>query len=692
MDGTEDILLVGAASDPYRMQALREAVSLTNEFDAIDVFDAAVASPTVGQLAAYDVVVVFADAPFHERYATGDALAIFAEAGGGLVLAGGSFTTGTGLDGLLRTRSMLPITAGTPAGAGPLSLVPLPGAAWERNPHVDGHEVLYGVNVLGSDAGVRIPDALPAPGAERIADWSDGSLAIAVLDPPAPLGRVVGLNLELAPWLAGLDGWEGDGGRLVVQAALWTLHYTFTGDRNTTYWQDLNCNGIDVHDESPIVYEDVGCRLYIDELTGEPYPTADWFYDWYRFACEYPTFMADTTFGETLDFDVRYDGRGDGFSAGSIELTDPGDLFPATIYTMYCDNCVDVYNHDQRDRDWDGYGDLCDFCPWHNPLPNDHPLDDEDSDEIGDHCDNCQTHENPDQADGDGDGLGDACDPCPALPILDIGDEDADGLGDLCDICPEVADVYQLDGDEDGIGDACDVCPLLWDPEQEDFDNDGLGDLCDNCPMDGDPSQADADEDGHGDVCDTCPGQANVSNGDSDGDGLGNECDNCPRVGNGVQIDADRDGAGDDCDVCLGLFDPDQGDGDADERGDRCDVCPDVPDPRQLDRDDDGIGDLCDPCPELADWTVDSDRDGIGDLCDDCPYAADPEQGDTDGDGRGDACDELAIRGGGRACDTSGSGAAWIAGLLLIRRGGPSGRRAPPRRPASADPRPPPTP
>jgi hypothetical protein len=64
------------------------------------------------------------------------------------------------------------------------------------------------------------------------------------------------------------------------------------------------------------------------------------------------------------------------------------------------DNCPDVANSDQADRDANGIGDACDETPC---------LDDSDNDKICNEKDNCPDVANPDQADSDGDGIGDAC-------------------------------------------------------------------------------------------------------------------------------------------------------------------------------------------------------------------------------------------------------------------------------------------
>lgn len=66
------------------------------------------------------------------------------------------------------------------------------------------------------------------------------------------------------------------------------------------------------------------------------------------------------------------------------------------------DNCRNVANPGQENRDGDQYGDACDSCP-------DDPLNDADGDGICGNVDNCPTVANPDQADSNGNGIGDAC-------------------------------------------------------------------------------------------------------------------------------------------------------------------------------------------------------------------------------------------------------------------------------------------
>ena len=354
------------------------------------------------------------------------------------------------------------------------------------------------------------------------------------------------------------------------------------------------------------------------------------------------------------------------------------------------DNCPNYPNADQRDRDFDSRGDVCD------PFPVD-PDNDSDADGVPSDVDNCPDDSNILQEDDDGDGFGNICDLCLTNVDASNRDLDGDGTGDNCD----------NDVDGDGVDNATD----------DDDDNDGVPDASDNCPHVPNPAQLDENDpggfpDGVGDACDlddgavqrlllnkrpVKPDQAKweketgaesynvyfgfvsrLAAGDpgycyrplvpltravindepeagksfwylvtsitggsegtpgkaSDGTerGLPSVCDE------DAARDWDADGALNHEDNCPMTANADQADVDHDGVGDVCDPFPgDRYDDAQ---DGDGIGGDVDNCPLIANPSqADADGDGVGDACDDCPTAYDPLQLDADGDGVGDACD-----------------------------------------------------
>lgn len=129
-------------------------------------------------------------------------------------------------------------------------------------------------------------------------------------------------------------------------------------------------------------------------------------------------------------------------------------------------------------------------------LGLDESVPDVDRDGIADPVDNCPLDPNPQQRDRDANGLGDVCD-CTASGV----DVDGDGTDDACDDC--VGAPTGEDSGGDGIDDGCEACAAAM---GEDLDADGIDDACDPCAKGPDH---DEDGDSVADACDNCPAQPN---------------------------------------------------------------------------------------------------------------------------------------------------------------------------------------
>jgi len=660
------------------VNTMRDYLMCTGEFAFVEAFDASFFTPDLVTLQNFHAVLVCGDAPFADPVGFGDVLAEYVEAGGGVVLALGSFSPGTAVAGRFVDDGYMPVSQGAVAApGGNLAMAPTVGNAYLPGP-IAGHPIMYGVNITdGGTSSMHAPGLTVANGADLLAEWSNGQLGVAALTPSdVSYGRPVALNIfppdsnaVAAYWTAGTDF-----DRLVANALLWS------GDLgkppgtcyNTTIEQDLNCNGIDHMREPLILGTEEFCDVNVDPGTGLPYPNNDYFYDFESLQCEIPVVNQNPPHDPDVALLSGFDAMA---GIGVISL-------PGQSVSLVCDNCTYDYNPDQADIDCDNVGDLCDNCLYlSNEDQENGCMGIPDGDCHGNACDNCPCVANTDQSDLDKDNLGDVCDNCIFVYNPDQFDFDYDFFGDECDNCPDLYNPGQGDVDQDGVGDLCDNCPTEINPGQEDTDMDDIGDACDICPLDDDNipvqpgdviSQPDGDSDGVGDFCDNCPTRPNFDQTDSDLDDRGDDCDNCPNQTNGDQNDRDGDGIGDVCDICPSHEDVTQTDEDADGAGDACDNCLGLANEGQEDRDADSVGDACDFCPAIADeYNIDQDGDGYGDVCDNCPEVMNVDQKDEDGDGLGDECDVLALRGGGKTgpgCSASGVAptSTFILALALL--------------------------
>lgn len=668
-----DLLLLGTPGVYVDQDDVRASLLADGRIATVTAYELNDVNTEAIDFTLFDAAFVWADEPFFDAVELGDQLADFAEAGGGVVVAGWAFAGGSDLDGRLVDGGFLPL------GVGGVRSGPVGRAKGEIVRLVnDGiHETLLNVVAFyGGTGAFRTTGLTPSSGALVTYAWEGGDPLVVVKE--TGTARVAAMNFFPVSNRQGVvypphqPNWDviSDGAQLMTSTVLWTLN-RIRPCLNTTIAQDLNCNGLDESLEGPIDETAPLCDQ-------DPQPNQDWYYDYERFGCEYEVSQNDQD-GDLL-----------GEQPVQVFPDEPQPVPFPDLRGPTCDNCGGFFNPDQRNLECSGGGDPCDSCPTIEDMGMD-----QDQDQIVDDCDNCpgvREAPNPDQADVDYDRVGDACDICPEVYDpqqedggLPNGDEEAetspdpgnfptDGVGNACDNCINVWNPAQGDTDGDSLGNDCDNCPDAPNPDQVDSDGDGFGDACDLCPLDPVLDFQDADADGVGDRCDICPEDADPLQLDVDLDGRGDACDNCPDDENASQADRDGDGVGNPCDSCPDDADPEDADGDADGLGDVCDNCPEIVNVDQLDADLDGVGELCDVCPGLQDPEQrDRDGDRVGDECDNCPSVGNGTQLDDDEDGVGDACD-IQLRGGGtlaRCATTGPSAAGWIAalvGLASLRR------------------------
>jgi len=167
---------------------------------AVDLFDAGVATPTLAQLANYDVVVAFPNSAYDDPTAMGNVLADYADTGG--VVVGFNFNWHTApfnLAGRWMTGGYTPFNANAPTLFTDSTL----------GTFTDAHPLM--LKVLALNGHFRHTVAL-APGATQVAAWADAVPLIAV--------KQTGVGINNYPGEAP-NQWSGQFGRVVVNAARW---------------------------------------------------------------------------------------------------------------------------------------------------------------------------------------------------------------------------------------------------------------------------------------------------------------------------------------------------------------------------------------------------------------------------------------------------------------------------------------
>jgi subtilisin family serine protease len=192
------VLLLQSGADVAEIRSQLEGFS---DIGAVDVFDAGSGSPTLDDLLPYHAVIVILNLPVASPAATGDVLADYADAGGGVVLTLASFIAGWQVEGRFLSGGYYPFNLGTgPIGASSLG-------AFDHT-----HPIMEGVTTAAGDL---LGAVSTAPGAALIAQWANSQPFVATQG-----NNIVGVNI----FVGSAGHWAGDVPLVLRNAALWSGH------------------------------------------------------------------------------------------------------------------------------------------------------------------------------------------------------------------------------------------------------------------------------------------------------------------------------------------------------------------------------------------------------------------------------------------------------------------------------------
>jgi hypothetical protein len=203
-----DVLIIhGTTNNATYHQDVQAYLVGSGLFGAVDLWSGDVSTPTLGNLAQYDAVLLMSDTPWVDATLMGDRLAGYVDNGGGVVDSIFSYTQHTA--GLFRDRAYSPITAYSAYGT-----------ALTLGVIAAGSPLMSGVSTF-ADFTFHDDDAQVTPGATSIAAYSNGA-ALEAAWVPSGAGTVVALNFYPPSSRLRADFWDfnTDGERIVANALL----------------------------------------------------------------------------------------------------------------------------------------------------------------------------------------------------------------------------------------------------------------------------------------------------------------------------------------------------------------------------------------------------------------------------------------------------------------------------------------
>ena len=234
------VAIVAAASNTAnpetntRFTDVRDKLAATGLFGSVTLFNATAFNPTGGtptpaQFAQWDAVLVWSNDSFDDAVAMGNALADYADSGGGVVVAVFANTSTNAarfLQGRWQTGGpgggyiAIPQNGNFTQGTGQLGQVLIPGHPIFAgvNSFVTGVGMFKGGGIFG---GYRPTNTNLTPGSVKVAAWNTGHTLIAL----APNPRVVELGFHPVSNAVNAGYWDqtSDGARLMANALLFSM-------------------------------------------------------------------------------------------------------------------------------------------------------------------------------------------------------------------------------------------------------------------------------------------------------------------------------------------------------------------------------------------------------------------------------------------------------------------------------------
>lgn len=205
-----DVLIVHSSNYAWDVPI---KLASSGQFDAISLFDARTATPTLATLRTFDAVLVFSDAQFLDPVTLGNNLADYVDDGGGVVSAAFSISSSYPITGRWTSGYACIVANSTIAPLAPssLDLASIPDQY---------HPILLGVGSFsGGSRSFHMSQNNVASGATIVARWTDASVLAAI----GPLPGRADLNFYPPSADARPDLWSTstDGTKLMVNALLY---------------------------------------------------------------------------------------------------------------------------------------------------------------------------------------------------------------------------------------------------------------------------------------------------------------------------------------------------------------------------------------------------------------------------------------------------------------------------------------